>query len=80
MIGFILYCIIGVVVTAVCQRVVYKGVPLDGSRPYPQMDTPPRMALSVPTGVLWPVAVGVALPVWACYKLVNKGLDKILKV
>ncbi|UMO76467.1 hypothetical protein DNAM_400 [Pseudomonas phage BroderSalsa] len=79
MLGMVLYIFIAIIVTAVCQRIVYAKIPEDGKRPYPQCDAPPRIAFSVGTGMAWPLAIFGVLPVYTCYKLTVKTIDKFLK-
>ena len=69
MFTLIMYTLVATAVTALCQKRLYAEYCSDYTQP-------PRMLLSVITGVFWPVALFVILPVVLVYKGVSKVLDK----
>lgn len=69
MFSFIMYTLVATAVTALCQKKLYANMFFD-------YESPPRMLVSVVTGIFWPIALFAVLPVVLVYKGVSKVIDK----
>lgn len=76
MIPIIFYCIVSTIVTALFNRLGLKWY----DREFSNLEGPPKFSFACVYGLFWPITLFFGGPVVLCYKLVNKAIDKFMKV